>query len=259
MRIGIFDSGVGGITVLHEALSQLPHEDFIYYADTAHVPYGTKSKAEVREYIFEAAGFLARQGIKALVVACNTATSVAIADLRETYSFPILGMEPAVKPAIEKNGHKRVLVTATTLTLQEEKYQNLVARLDQAHMVDALALPELVEYAENFVFDRGILIPFLRHKLDAYDLTQYGTVVLGCTHFPFFKECFRELFPQDTSIIDGNKGTVNYLKKVLTEKNLLSVSGTGDIRYYSSGTEEGPACRYHDYLQFLKEVAIPRQ
>lgn len=251
MSIGFFDSGVGGITVLAEALKQLPKENYLYYADTDHVPYGTKSKEQVKKFVLEAVDFMAAQGIKALVVACNTATSIAINDLRAKYSFPILGMEPAVKPAVEKNGDKRILVTATPLTLREEKYQNLVTRFDKAHMVDGLALPELVEFAENFVFDPGIIQAYLQQKLAGYDLSSYGTVVLGCTHFPFYKNCFRKVFPSGTDIIDGGTGTVNYLKKILLDRNLCQ-DGQGKVIYYSSGRKQAANIKYAKYLDILQ-------
>ena len=253
MRIGFFDSGVGGITVLHEALCQLPTESYLYYADTQHVPYGTKSKGEVRQRIFEAVEFMANEGMKALVVACNTATSIAINELRSKYSFPILGMEPAVKPAVEINCTRRVLVLATPLTLQEEKYKNLVTKLGHAHIIDGVALPELVEYAENFVFEQHIILPYLREKLSDYNLDNYGTVVLGCTHFPFYKEIIRELFSGDTAIIDGNKGTVSYLKKVLENKNLRTNLGQcGNVIYFSSGNREPKESRYTNYLKLIQ-------
>src|SRR5437764_129738 len=101
LPIGIFDSGIGGLTVLQKAIQALPAENFIYYADTVHVPYGSKSKEEVRKYILEAASFLDAVGIKALVLACNTATSITVNELRTQYAFPVIGMEPAVKPAVE--------------------------------------------------------------------------------------------------------------------------------------------------------------
>ncbi len=253
MRIGFFDSGVGGITVLHEALCQLPAENYIYYADTKNVPYGTKSKEEVREYILQAVDFMAGEGIKALVVACNTATSIAINELRRKYSFPILGMEPAVKPAVENNCNRRVLVVATPLTLQEEKYKNLVTKLGHAHIIDGVALPELVGFAENYVFDEQIILAYLNEKLGCFNLKDYGTVVLGCTHFPFYKKVFQKLFPVDTDIVDGNKGTINYLKKILTDNKLSTDEGLGGrIVFYSSGQKEPDDCRYNNYLKIIK-------
>jgi glutamate racemase len=204
-----------------EAIKALPHENFIYYADTLHVPYGTKPKEEVKHYIFTAVSFLAEQGIKALVVACNTATIIAINDLREMYSFPIIGIEPAVKPAVESNlfNEKRVLVLATPLALREEKFNNLVVKVDKKNMVDVLPTPELVEFAEKFMFDEKVIIPYFKEKLSGYDIDKYGTVVLGCTHFPLFRSTLRKMLPYDIDIIDGSIGTVNRLKSVMDELN----------------------------------------
>ncbi|NLP43152.1 MAG: glutamate racemase [Peptococcaceae bacterium] len=257
MTIGFFDSGVGGLTVLAEALRQLPEENYIYYADTEHVPYGIRNKDEVRRFVLQAVDFMAAQNIKALVVACNTATSIAINNLRQKYDFPVLGMEPAVKPAVEKNGTqkglKRVLVAATQLTLREQKYQDLVSRVDQDHIVDGIALPELVEYAENFVFDPEIIVPYLKRKLTGWNVSQYGTVVLGCTHFRYFERSFAKVFPADTDIIDGSIGTIRYLKTILEQKNLATSRGKGEVTFYSSGKETAKA-KYQKYLDFLNTL-----
>lgn len=235
MRIGFFDSGIGGLTVLNKAMQSLPKEDFLYYADTKNIPYGTKPKDEVKKYIFEAVEIMVEKGIKALVVACNTATSVAINDLREKYDFPVLGMEPAVKVAVENNGRKRILVVATPLTLKEDKYQNLVTKVDQNNIVDELGLPKLVEFAEKFIFDENVISEYLREALVGYDINSYSTVVLGCTHFPFYKNVFENMFGPDVNIIDGNSGTVNHLKNTLIEKELLSSTGNGNVKFYSNG------------------------
>lgn len=242
MNIGIFDSGIGGINVLKEAVELLPNENFIYYADTKNVPYGTKTKEEVKRLIFEAVEFLAGFDLKMLVVACNTATSIAVRELREKYSFPVIGMEPAVKPAVEKTADtgKRVLVTATVLTLQEEKFHNLVDRVDQRHVVDALPLQELVDFAEKLRFDENVIIPYLREKLKDMELSQYGTVVLGCTHFPFFKSSITKVFGEGAEIIDGSAGTVRYMKKILNDRGLLNPSNTpGSITFFSSDKDGG--------------------
>lgn len=213
----IFDSGIGGMTVLYEAIKVLPYEDYIFYADTLNVPYGEKSKGKVKEYIFNAAEFLASQNIKALVIACNTATSIAIEDLRRNFDFPIIGIEPAVKPAINKctEERKRVLVVATNLTLKEEKFHNLVKEIDHHDLVDCLALPGLVEFAENFDFSEDKIIKYLKNELSSFDLKQYGTIVLGCTHFPFFKNSFEKLFGIKVDMISGSVGTAKQLKKFL--------------------------------------------
>ncbi len=235
-KIGFLDSGFGGITVLSEALRQLPQENYIYYADIEHVPYGTKTKEEVREYVFQAVEFLVNQGIKALVVACNTATSIAVRELRGMYDFPILGMEPAVKPAVQNGNGKRVLVLATALTLREEKFHNLVQRVDQEHVVDYLPFPELVELAENMVFDYESVIPVIKNKLEGFNLENYKTFVLGCTHFPIYKGAFKEAIPPFIDVIDGSEGTIRYLKRLLEERKLFSknING-GNVSFFDSG------------------------
>lgn len=238
VRIGFFDSGIGGITVLHQALRFLPNEDYIFYADTLHVPYDEKPKEEVREYIFNAVDFMANQGIKALVIACNTATSIAVDDLRKKYDFPILGIEPAVKPAVEncEGKRKKVLVLATSLTLKEEKFHNLVKRIDRHDIVESLPLPGLVEFAENFEFKEEKVVPYLKEKLSSFDLKQFGTVVLGCTHFPYFENSIKKIFPKDVDIISGSIGTAKNLKRVLEANNQMN-DGTGDIKFFKSGYE----------------------
>ena len=236
VRIGFFDSGIGGMTVLHQALRFLPNEDYIFYADTLHVPYGEKPKEEVREYIFNAVDFMANQGIKALVIACNTATSIAVDDLRRKYDFPILGIEPAVKPAVQncEGKRKKVLVLATNLTLREEKFHNLVESIDHHDIVDSLPLPGLVEFAENFEFREEKVVPYLKEELSSFDLKQYGTIVLGCTHFPYFENSIKKIFPEEVDIISGSIGTAKNLKRILEARNQLN-DGTGDILFFKSG------------------------
>jgi glutamate racemase len=236
VRIGFFDSGIGGMTVLHQALRFLPNEDYIFYADTEHVPYGEKPKEEVRQYIFNAVDFIANQGVKAIVIACNTATSIAVEDLRKRYDFPILGIEPAVKPAVQQCEEKRkkVLVLATTLTLKEEKFHHLVNKIDHHDIVDSLPLPGLVHFAENFEFSEERVVPYLQDQLSSLDLKQYGTVVLGCTHFPFFKNSLRKLFAEDVNIISGSIGTANNLRHILETRNQIG-DGTGKITFFKSG------------------------
>lgn len=257
MKIGLFDSGVGGISVLYDALKMLPNEDYLYYADTVNVPYGPKPKEEVKEYIFNAIEFISQQQVKAIVIACNTATSVAIEDLRSKYSIPIIGMEPAVKPAVENNtnSNKRVLVTATALTLKEEKLRNLIDKLDNEHIVDLLPLPGLVQYAEKLEFREQIVLPYLREQLFQYDLNNYETIVLGCTHFSFYKDMFRRLLPSYTNIIDGNIGTVKNLHRTLENMNLLN-EGHGNIDFYNSGVRIKDKEKLDIYYKLFKRLEI---
>lgn len=255
MKIGFFDSGIGGITVLHEALKILPQEDYLYYADTSNVPYGPKPKTEVKKYIFGAVDFIISQKVKAIVITCNTATSIAIDDLRAKYNIPIIGMEPAVKPAVEitKNSNKRILVTGTALTLKEDKLKHLITRLDNEHIVDLLPLPGLVQLSERFEFNEEIVMAYLKEELNKYYLNNYETIVLGCTHFSFYKNIFKKLLPSDTNIIDGNIGTVKNLKNTLEEMKLLK-EGNGNITFFNSGSkieDKEVLARYNNLFKIL--------
>lgn len=258
MKVGFFDSGIGGLTVLNEAIRLLPGEDFIYYADTLNVPYGVKPKNEVKGYILGAADFMIKQDIKAIVIACNTATSIAIEELRSIYDIPILGMEPAVKPAVEKNMgiNKRVLVTATPLTIKEEKLKNLITRLDNDSIVDLLALPKLVEFAEAQKFEDDVIFEYLKAELSKFDMEQYGTIVLGCTHFPYYKDIFRRILPSGIDIIDGTQGTIKNLKRIL--KGIADPrKGNGSVTYYNSGTlveELDELNKFGNYLRRLEKI-----
>jgi len=232
--IGVFDSGIGGLTVLKEIKEKLPNEKYIYYADTDNVPYGTKPKEEVQKYINQAVEFLISKNVKAIVIACNTATSIAIKELREKYDIPIIGIEPAAKPAVENRGNKKVLIMATPTTIKEEKLKYLLERLEAEKYVDLIAMPKLVEFAENKEFESDNVKAYIQEQLKEYNLEDYSELVLGCTHFPFFKGILSKIFPKDIQIIDGSKGVANRLKNVLQEDELLG-NNKLEIEYYYSG------------------------
>lgn len=232
--IGVFDSGIGGLTVLKKIIEILPNEEYIYYADKDNVPYGTKPKEDVKKYIKDAVDFLISKKVKAIVVACNTATSIAIKDLRNTYNIPIIGIEPAAKPAVENRGDKKVLIMATPTTIKEEKLRYLLERLNAKEYVDLIAMPRLVEFAENKEFNSNNVKEYLQQELEKYNLEDYSELVLGCTHFPFFREVLKEIFPIDTQIIDGSLGVANRLKSVLEEQDLLGNNNV-KVEYYYSG------------------------
>ncbi|NQX71801.1 glutamate racemase [Paenibacillus alba] len=258
MRIAFFDSGIGGISVLHEAMKQLPHEDFLYFADTLHVPYGTKSKEEVLTFVKECVETIHKEEVKALVIACNTATSIAITELRKLYDMPIIGMEPAVKPALEMNrsSGKRVLVFATPLTLKESKYRDLVSRIDDTGMVDSLPLPELVEYCEQFQVEGQSIIAYFQAKLSEYDLSSYGTVVLGCTHYPFYRRILRTILPGHIQIVDGSAGTVNRLIQLLEHRGQLRGEGRGDLKFMCSSHDAAYIQKLQRALHLFQEVGV---
>lgn len=222
--IAVFDSGVGGLTVLHDALEKMPHEDFLYYADSANVPYGSKSSEDIKRLVGEAIEKIMLHPVKAIVIACNTATSIAISDLREKYDIPIVGMEPAIKVAADVDADSKILVVATEVTLKEEKYKDLISRLDLGERVEACALPGLVKLAEDFVLDGPKVKRYLQASLQHLELETYGTIVLGCTHFLYFKKVLEDMLPSHVKIVDGNQGTVNRLHSLISHRSDDNVS-----------------------------------
>ena len=249
MKIVFFDSGVGGLTVLKEAIKLLPNEKYIYYADSDNAPYGTKTKEEVLRLTIDAVNSLVWDEIKALVVACNTATSIAIDSLRQKFDFPIVGMEPAVKLAVDQNKTKKILVLATPLTLKEKKFSSLVKRLDSEEIVDILPLQKLVEFAERYIFNDERVHNYLEDNFSDIDLDNYSSIVLGCTHFSFFKKQISAITNDRFEIIDGNLGTVNRLVALLGE-NIRKQNEFSFEAYISGKTvsDTGIFQRYLDYI-----------
>lgn len=224
MKVGIFDSGIGGLSTLHQAMQVLPNEEFIFYADVDHVPYGEKTKEEVLEYVDEAVGFMVEKNCKAIVLACNTATSVAITPMRQKYKLPIIGIEPAVKPAIMHHGKKRIMVIATPITAREQKLKNLITQYDAQHNVDVVPMPGLVRFAQGCEFTSDAVIQYLRDAFSEYDLDNYSELVLGCTHYNYFKDVFKQIFPDDIEMVDGNLGVSQHLKNILRTCGLNNLS-----------------------------------
>lgn len=223
MKVGVYDSGLGGLTILKEAMKRIPAEYF-YLADNKNTPYGVKDKNLVKKYIFENVAHLIQQDCQIIVIACNTATSIAISELRKKYpSICFIGTEPAVKKAVDLHTNQHILVCATTITLQETKLHTLIKNLHADEIVDFVALDKLVRFAENRkIIDFGKtlhleVVSYLKDILQNYSLEKYGYVVLGCTHFPFFIKEFQQVFGKDVSIIDGTQGVVEQLKRKLLE------------------------------------------
>ena len=238
--IGVFDSGVGGISVLREAARLLPNEQFIFYGDTKNAPYGTKTKEEVLNLSKKVVEILLGFQCKAIVIACNTATSAAAATLRAEYSFlPIIGMEPALKPASLLHKDGIVLSLATPGTIAGEKYAHLYARYGEG--VVSLPCPGLMEFAERGELDSPRLHDFLRGLLAPYLSQKVEAIVLGCTHYVFLKKAIASVAP-GVPLIDGNEGTVRQLIRRLDEIHMLSPQNArGGVRLYSSGGEEAIA------------------
>ena len=240
LPIGIFDSGLGGLSVLRTALRMLPDEEFIYYGDIANAPYGTKTEEEVLACARSVTDRLLAQGIKALVIACNTATCAAAAQLRAEHpDLIIIGMEPALKLAHDQCPEGTILVLATPVSLASEKYRRLYENYGE-HAV-SLPCPGLLEFVERGETDTPALRDYLREKF-APCLAEGrapAAVVLGCTHYVFLKSTVRALLPETTAVLDGNEGTVRQLARRLAGAGLTAVPGQSQGRFTLSFNAPG--------------------
>ena len=237
--IGVFDSGVGGISVLRHLVTQLPGEDFLYFGDSANAPYGTRPTEEIRELTFRAARHLLDRGCKALVLACNTATSVAAKELR--LALPdtiIIGIEPALKPAALQFPGGTVGVMATPATLRDgSKFSRLLAKYEDACTVVKLPAPGLVELIEEGKTDGAETEAMLKPLLEPW-VGKLDGLVLGCTHYPFAAETIEKLLP-GTVLFDGGAGTARHTRRRLEEAGLLREGTNGHVTFENSaGTAE---------------------
>ena len=228
--IGVFDSGVGGIGTLAALRRALPEERFLFYGDTANAPYGTKTREEVMVCVSRIMDHLLARDVKAVVIACNTATAVAAAELRARYALPIIGIEPALKPAHEIRRRGSILVLATPMTLRLEKFRALYERYGEGAI--PLPCPGLMELVEREADD--LACRYLLDLFSPYDLTQVDAIVLGCTHYVFLRPILAQILPAGVSVLDGNEGTARQLRRVLEAHDLLA-RGQGSITLETSG------------------------
>ncbi len=230
--IAVFDSGLGGVSVLKELCKLMPRERYLYFGDSANAPYGARTTQQVRQLTLAAAEMLLERGTKALVVACNTATAAAIDQLREAYPETIIvGIEPAVKLAAQQYQGGTIGVMATPVTLREEKFNHLLERFTQEQIL-AISAPELVGLIEAGATERE-LEEYLRPILSPYR-DRLDAVVLGCTHYPFAAGVIQKLL--NTQILDGGAGTAQQTRRRLEEAGLLH-EGTGEIQMENSSSD----------------------
>lgn len=240
LPIGFVDSGLGGLSVLREAVRLLPAEDFIYYGDSLHAPYGTKPTEQIKALTYAVVEKLLSRGIKGLAVACNTATSAAVRQLRIDYpELPIVGIEPAIKPAVRESHGGRILVLATPMTIQQEKFSKLLASYqDQANIVP-VPCGGLMEFVEQGILEGEELDQYFSEKLTPVLTQDTESIVLGCTHYPFLKKELRKfLGDRPIELIDGSFGTSRELKRRLNVQGLLRTDQEkGTVSIYNSSED----------------------
>ncbi|WP_339456659.1 glutamate racemase [Pseudomonas sp. EA_65y_Pfl1_P120] len=234
--IGVFDSGVGGLSVLAEIQQLLPHESLLYVADCGHIPYGEKTPSFIRERSRQVAAFLCDKGAKAFVIACNTATVAAVADLRQDYpDWPLVGMEPAVKPAAAATRSGVVGVLATTGTLHSAKFAALLDRFATDVRVITQPCPGLVELIETGDLNSPALRQLLQGYIEPLLSAGCDTIILGCTHYPFLKPLLAQMLPPSIILIDTGAAVARQLKRLLSERDLLAVGDPEPAQFWTSG------------------------
>lgn len=234
--IGIFDSGLGGLTVVKSVLELMPEENIIYFGDTAHVPYGTRSREQITEYVMNDVRFLSGFDIKAVVIACNTADSVAKAKIEEKYPLPVFGaVDPAAKEAVAMTKNGRIGVIATNATVQSGAYERAIKRRNPGAVVISEACPLLVPLVENGRFLKGDIVTesVIAEYLEIMKKEEIDTLVLGCTHYPLLTDIIREQMP-GINIVSSSEAAAKQLAEMLSKNNMRNTQGEGSMRIFVS-------------------------
>lgn len=230
LPIGVFDSGMGGLTVLRALKATLPQESFIYLGDTARLPYGTKSPDTVQQYAMQMAKILVERHIKALVIACNTATTAALPHLQAMLpDVPVLGVvSPGASAVVAATRNQQVVVLATETTIASNAYQRQIREQLPESIISVRACSVLVALAEEGMVDNKVALEALRHYLSGF--RQEDTLLLGCTHFPVFKPLIKTLLPDEVRIVDSADATALALQQLLIRADILNTAAVGPRR-----------------------------
>lgn len=237
--IGVFDSGLGGASVLREALKLLPRENYIYYGDNKNAPYGDKTEQQITALTFRCADYLVSRGVKAILLACNTATATCIRQIREKLEVPVVSVEPAIKPACAAQGTGKVLMMATLATTKLKRYLELQNRMPDPSRIINVPCPGLVDRIERNVFEDDAFDDLFDRFLSPYHGMEIDGIVLGCTHYIFISGAISRYasthFKGACKLYDGNAATVRQLERVLDEKGLLNDCGSAQVEFCTSG------------------------
>ncbi len=230
--IGMFDSGVGGLTLLKSIKRILPNEQIIYFGDTAHLPYGTKSANVIKNFSLQIADFLEKQGVKALLVACHSASSTALSDLKKKFKIPVLGViEASAQKAITITKNNKIGVIGTTTTIKSNSYQSFIQKANPKITLISVAAPLLVPLIEEGWSKKGVMSRILKEYVAPFKKAYIDTLILGCTHYPLIKRLFRKELGSSVTLVDASIETALCFKKLLTEKKLLNDSGSSSPNY----------------------------
>jgi glutamate racemase len=234
--IGVFDSGVGGLSVLKEIRALLPNEDLLYVADSGHAPWGDKPVDDVRRWSLEISSFLVAKGAKAIVIACNVGTAAAAEAVRARLTVPVVAMEPAVKPAAEATRNGVVGVLTTVGTSESDRFRSLLERFGTKATVVTQPAPGLVERIEAGDVDGPQTRALVERYTARFREAGTDTIVLGCTHYPFLKDVIAGAMGKDVTLIDTGAAVARQLRRVLDDRGLLNPDSTaGTVRFWSSG------------------------
>ena len=237
--IGVFDSGIGGVSILSEIRQLLPHEDIIYLADSAYCPYGTKGVEVIRERTLKITDFLRANEAKAVVVACNTACSAGLDQVRITHpAIPIVGVEPAVKPAhaITRNG--KIGILSTNLTLQGQKFSLLVEKFGNGVEIMTQPAPGLADLVDQGKKDEPETHEILNRFLEPLLERDIDTLVLGCTHYPFLKDAITKICGPSVVLLDTGLAVARQTERVLRYRGILNSDNNGTVNFYTTGNAE---------------------
>lgn len=259
--IGIFDSGLGGLTVAKAIHELLPHENLLYFGDTARIPYGPKSPMTVRRFAMEIAAYLESRGVKMIVVACNTASAFSMDLLRREFSIPVIGVvEPGAIAAARETKSGRIGIIGTQGTVRSRAYQNAILANRPDVMVEARPCPLFVPLVEEGILDGAIVNLVFERYLDELKEKRIDTLVLGCTHYPLLAPAIAAYMGPAVGIVDSASSTARFVKKILTQRGLASSSSdTGEVEFLVSDNPEGFLREGERFLGYhLNEVSLVR-
>lgn len=223
--IGVFDSGIGGLTVVKELMNILPNENIVYFGDTARVPYGNKSERTIKEYSIQNTKFLLSKNVKMIVIACNTSSAIALDEIRSITDLPVVGvLKPGSEKAVEMTKNKRIAIIGTTATISSRSYEHEIKRLDPSIEVYGKACPLFVPIVEEGWSNHKIALLAAEEYLSELKKYSIDTMILGCTHYPLLKDTIQKVMGNRVHLIDSGVATAHTVKKILEEKKLINHS-----------------------------------